>query len=53
MKQENYPKNDTYILIPAYRPDHLLNRINSDYINDKYRDDFVGVVRNAEALLSK
>ena len=24
MKQENYPKNDTYILIPAYRPDHLL-----------------------------
>ena len=33
--------------------DHLLNRINSDYINDKYRDDFVGVVRNAEALFSK
>ena len=33
--------------------DHLLTRINSDYINDKYRDDFVGVVRNAKALLSK
>ena len=33
--------------------DHLLNRINSDYINDKYRDDFVGVVRNAKALFSK
>jgi Ca-activated chloride channel family protein len=33
--------------------DHLLNRINNDYINDKYRDDFVGVVRNAKALLSK
>ena len=33
--------------------DHLLNRINSDYINDKYRDDFVGVVRNAKELLSK
>ncbi len=33
--------------------DHLLNRINSDYINDKYRDNFVGVVRNAKELLSK
>lgn len=33
--------------------DHLLNRINNDYINDKYRDDFVSVVRNAKALLSK
>ena len=33
--------------------DHLLNRINNDYINDKYRDDFVSVVRNAKTLLSK
>ena len=33
--------------------DHLLNRINSDYINDKYRDDFVGVVRNAKTLFGK
>ena len=24
METNNYPKNDTYILIPAYRPDHLL-----------------------------
>lgn len=33
--------------------DHLLDRINNNYINDKYRDDFVSVVRNAKALLSK
>ena len=33
--------------------DHLLNRINSDYINDKYRDDFVSLVRAAQKLLSK
>ena len=24
MKTVNYPRNDTYILIPAYKPDHLL-----------------------------
>ena len=24
MENVNYPRNDTYILIPAYRPDHLL-----------------------------
>ena len=24
MESTNYPRNDTYILIPAYRPDHLL-----------------------------
>ena len=24
MEKLNYPRNDTYILIPAYRPDHLL-----------------------------
>ena len=33
--------------------EHLLKRINNDYINDKYRDDFVSLVRNAETLLTE
>ena len=24
MENVNYPRNDTYILIPSYKPDHLL-----------------------------
>ena len=30
--------------------DHLLERINNNYINDKYRDDFVSLVRKAKSL---
>lgn len=30
--------------------DHLLERINNASINDKYRDDFVALVRNTKAL---
>ena len=30
---------------------HLLERINSQSINDKYRDDFVSLVRKAQSLL--
>ena len=32
--------------------DHLLGRINNDHINDKYRDDFVSLVRKAKSLLT-
>ena len=31
--------------------DHLLNRINNNTINDKYRYDFVSLVRKAQTLL--
>ena len=29
---------------------HLLERINNSYINDKYRDDFVSLVRKAQSI---
>ena len=32
--------------------DHLLERINSNYINDGYRDDFVSIVRKSQQLSS-
>ena len=32
--------------------DHLLGRINNDHINDKYRDDFVSLIRKAKSLLT-
>ena len=32
--------------------DHLLGRINNDHINDKYRDDFVSLVRKAKSLIT-
>ena len=32
--------------------DHLLRRINSNYINDGYRDDFVSIVRKSQQLSS-
>ena len=32
--------------------DHLLGRINSNYINDGYRDDFVSIVRKSQQLSS-
>ncbi len=31
--------------------DHLLDRMNNDYINDKYRDDFASLVSKTKALL--
>ena len=30
--------------------DHLLERINSDYIDNKYRDDFVSLIHKAKSL---
>ena len=30
---------------------HLLDRMNNDYINDKYRDDFASLVSKTKALL--
>ena len=33
--------------------DHLLNRIHNDYINDKYRDDFVSLVNKAKDLFKE
>ena len=38
----NYPKNDTYILIPAYRPDHLLIEL----LNNLKKEGFDAVVVN-------
>ena len=32
--------------------DHLLGRINNDHINDKYRDDFVSLIRKAKSLIT-
>ena len=42
MEQMNYPKNDTYILIPAYRPDHLLIEL----LNNLKKEGFDAVVVN-------
>ncbi len=38
----NYPKNDTYILIPAYRPDHLLIEL----LNNLKKEGFDAIVVN-------
>ena len=57
MKQENYPKNDTYILIPAYRPDHLLiellinlkkEKFDCIVVNDGSGEKFDDVFKEAE-----
>ena len=57
MKQENYPKNDTYILIPAYRPDHLLIELliklkeesfDCVVVNDGSGEQFDHVFKEAE-----
>ena len=32
--------------------DHLLERVNNDYINDKYRDDFVSLVNKTKNIMS-
>ena len=36
MEKLNYPKNDTYILIPAYRPDHLLIELLVNLKNESF-----------------
>ena len=33
--------------------DHLLGRVNNEYINDKYKDDFLATVHKAKAVLAK
>ena len=33
--------------------DHLLERINNDYIDDKYRDDFVGLVNLSKERITE
>ena len=43
--------NSQYKGISSY--DHLLGRIKNDYIDDKYRDDFVSLVRNAKEYLAQ
>lgn len=57
MKNANYPKNDTYILIPAYRPDHLLIELlvalkKEDFdvvvVNDGSGDKYDDVFKEAE-----
>lgn len=42
METMNYPKNDTYILIPAYRPDHLLIEL----LNNLKKEGFDAIVVN-------
>ena len=42
MENVNYPRNDTYILIPAYKPDHLLIEL----LQKLKREDFDIVVVN-------
>ena len=57
METNNYPKNDTYILIPAYRPDHLLIELlinlkkeNFDVVvvNDGSGEQYDDVFKEAE-----
>ena len=42
MDLTNYPRNDTYILIPAYKPDHLLIKL----LHDLKKEGFDAVVVN-------
>ena len=57
MEKVNYPRNDTYILIPAYKPDHLmiellikLKREDFDVVvvNDGSGEQFDEVFKEAE-----
>ena len=57
METINYPKNDTYILIPAYRPDHLLIELLINLkkesfdvvvVNDGSGDQYDEVFKEAE-----
>ena len=57
MEKVNYPRNDTYILIPAYKPDHLmiellvkLKKENFDIVvvNDGSGEEFDHVFKEAE-----
>ncbi len=57
MEKLNYPRNDTYILIPAYRPDHLLIELlinlkqegfDAVVVNDGSGEKFDDVFNEAE-----
>ena len=57
MEKLNYPRNDTYILIPAYRPDHLLIKLlinlkqegfDAVVVNDGSGEKFDDVFNEAE-----
>jgi len=57
MEKVNYPRNDTYILIPAYKPDHLMiellvNLKNEGFdavvVNDGSGEQFADVFKEAE-----
>ena len=57
MENVNYPRNDTYILIPAYKPDHLLIELlqklkkeNFDIVvvNDGSGEEYQNVFKEAE-----
>ena len=42
LQDSNYKASSTY--------DHLLERINNDYIDNKYRDDFVALIHKAKSF---
>ena len=57
MEKVNYPRNDTYILIPAYKPDHLMIELliklkKEDFdvvvVNDGSGEQFDEVFKEAE-----
>ena len=57
MENANYPRNDTYILIPAYKPDHLmidllekLKKENFDIVlvNDGSGEEYESIFKEAE-----
>ena len=57
MDNVNYPRNDTYILIPAYKPDHLLIELlqklkRKDFdivvVNDGSGEEYQEVFKEAE-----
>ena len=57
MKKTSYPRNDAYILIPAYRPDHLLIELLAELkkqdfdivvVNDGSGDKYDDIFKEAE-----
>ncbi len=57
MEKVNYPRNDTYILIPAYKPDHLMIELlvslkeegfDVVVINDGSGEHFTDIFKEAE-----
>ena len=64
MENVNYPRNDTYILIPSYKPDHLLIELliklkgegfDAVVVNDGSGDEYDEIFKEAEkyAILLK